>query len=122
MVHGFTFGSGPFLKEWAVHVYSNSRLETFETCPLKYKFKYLDRIQKSEEQTIEALVGTCVHQVLRKLYDDLLLSKLNSLDELLAYYRACWEERWKPEVKMVRTGLAPENYSDYGALCLRNYY
>ena len=27
-------------------VYSHSRLGTFETCPLQYKFSYLDKIER----------------------------------------------------------------------------
>ncbi len=30
--------------------YSYSRLATFEDCPLKYKFNYLDRIKREEEK------------------------------------------------------------------------
>lgn len=37
----------------AMPVYSHSRIETFETCPLKYKFKYVDGIRK-EEESVEA--------------------------------------------------------------------
>ena len=34
-------------------VYSHSRLSTFETCPLQYKLRYVDKIKK-EEEGIEA--------------------------------------------------------------------
>jgi RecB family exonuclease len=53
-------------------LYSHSQLETFENCPIKYKFRYIGKIRKPEEQSIEAFVGSCVHTTLQKLYDDLL--------------------------------------------------
>jgi putative RecB family exonuclease len=103
-------------------LYSHSQLETFQNCPLKYKFRYIDKIRKPEEQSIEAFVGSCVHSILQKLYDDLLLRKLNALEELLAHYRFVWERAYKPTIKIVRDDLTPENYFKYGEHCIRNYY
>lgn len=103
-------------------LYSHSQLQTFEDCPLRYKFLYIDKIRKPEEQTIETFVGSCVHDVLERLYKDLLRCKLNSLDDLLAYYRDVWEKEWAPTIKIVHEELAPEHYFDYGAKCIRNYY
>jgi len=105
-----------------VALYSHSQLQTFEDCPLRYKFLYIDKIRKPEEQTIETFVGSCVHDVLERLYRDLLRCKLNSFDDLLAYYRDVWEKEWAPTIKIVHEELAPEHYFDYGAKCIRNYY
>ena len=105
-----------------MRTYSYSQLGTFETCPLKFKWRYIDRIEKPEEENVEAFVGSRVHEVLQKLHNDLILSKLDSLEELLAHYRTQWQKEWKPRIKIVRPDLTPENYFDYGAQCLRNYY
>lgn len=51
-------------------IYSHSKLETFENCPLRYKFAYIDRI-KREEEGIEAFLGSRFHEVMEKLYKDL---------------------------------------------------
>lgn len=109
-------------RELAMRTYSHSQLEAFETCPLKYKWRYIDRIEKPEEETVEAFVGSRVHEALQKLYEDLGLAKIDSLEELLAHYRAQWQKEWKPTIKIVRPDFTPENYFDYGAQCLRNYY
>jgi putative RecB family exonuclease len=103
-------------------LYSHSRLQTFEDCPQKYKFKYIDKIEKPEEESIEAFVGSRVHDVLEKLYKDLQRCKLNSLDDLLVFYGKEWKKEWTPSIKIVNQGLTPENYFDYGAKCIRNYY
>jgi len=105
-----------------MRTYSYSQLGTFETCPLKFKWRYIDRIEKPEEENVEAFVGSRVHEVLQKLHNDLILSKLDSLEELLAHYRTLWQQSWKPSIKIVQPDLTPENYFDYGAQCLRNYY
>ena len=50
--------------------YSHSRINTFENCPLQYKFNYIEKIKRDEE-SIEAFVGSRFHEVMEKLYQDL---------------------------------------------------
>lgn len=102
--------------------YSHSRLQTFGDCPQKYKFKYMDEVEKPEEQNVEAFVGKRVHEALEKLYKDLVLEKLNSLDELLDFYRAEWKKNFSPSVRIIREGYTEEHYFKYGEKCIRNYY
>jgi putative RecB family exonuclease len=102
-------------------IYSYSRLETFEQCPQKFKFTYIDQIE-SEIEGIEAFMGSRVHEALYKLYFDLRHTKLNPLEEILAYYRGRWEEEWHPGVQILRDGLAPDHYRDLGEKCLSDYY
>ena len=102
-------------------VYSHSQLETFENCALKFKYRYIDKIEK-KEQGIEAFVGSRVHETLRKLYDGLLAQRLATIQELLDFYRQQWKKTWGPQVKIVRRGETAENYCQHGPLCIRNYY
>ena len=48
-------------------IYSHSRLSTFEQCALKFKFKYLDKVETDIEQTVEAFLGDFVHRALEKI-------------------------------------------------------
>ncbi|MBU1656572.1 MAG: PD-(D/E)XK nuclease family protein [Candidatus Omnitrophica bacterium] len=41
-------------------VYSYSRINTFKSCPMKFKFQYVDRI-KTDDKGIEAFMGSRVH-------------------------------------------------------------
>jgi putative RecB family exonuclease len=102
-------------------MYSNSRIESFEKCPRKYKFRYIDNI-RTETEGIEAFVGKRVHEALEKLYRDLKATKLNSLEELLAFYENAWEKNWHGKVTIVREGLNPAHYFAKGQQCLRDYY
>jgi putative RecB family exonuclease len=103
-------------------IYSHSRLATFENCPLKYKFQYIDKLKKPEEVTVEAFLGSRVHAVLEKLYKEQFFEKPNTLDDLIAFYQSAWEKNWTPQVRIVRKGLTQQHYFNYGVKCIRNYY
>lgn len=102
-------------------MYSNSRIETFEQCPRKYKFRYLENLRMDTEG-VEAFVGKRVHETLEKLYRDLKLTKLNPLEEILAFYEAAWEKNWHGKVQVVRPGITPGHYFALGKQCLADYY
>ena len=44
--------------------YSHSRLSCYENCPFQYKLKYVGRIKATLGTTIEAFVGSMVHDAL----------------------------------------------------------
>jgi putative RecB family exonuclease len=79
-------------------VYSHTQLALFEQCPQRYKFTYIDKLRKPEEQGAEAFVGSRVHENLEKLYDDLKYGKLDSLNELIAFYKSEWRRNWRPAI------------------------
>jgi putative RecB family exonuclease len=102
-------------------VYSYSRLESYENCPLKYKLQYVDRI-RTGRKSIEAFMGTLVHATLEKLYRDLRMSRLPSLDELSDYYLSRWEAAYGDDVFVVRDEYGPEDYRQTGLRCIQDYY
>ncbi|MFA4934762.1 MAG: PD-(D/E)XK nuclease family protein, partial [Candidatus Methanoperedens sp.] len=103
-------------------VYSHSRISTFENCPLQYRLKYVDKIKLDESETIEAFMGSRVHEALEKLYKDLRLSKTNTVDELLSFYDDNWKKNYSGDIRVVKEGYSPQNYRDTGAKCIREYY
>jgi len=64
-------------------IYSDSRLSMYEDCPFKYKLRYRDNIKRDIEG-VEGFLGSRVHETLKKCYDDLRLTRANSLSDLLA--------------------------------------
>jgi putative RecB family exonuclease len=102
-------------------MFSNSRIESFEQCPRKYKYRYIDNI-KTDREGIEAFVGKRVHETLEKLYRDLKFTKLNSLDELQRFYEEAWEKNWHGKVAVVRSGFTPAHYFAKGQRCIADYY
>lgn len=102
-------------------IYSASRLSTYESCPLKYKFRYIDKIT-SEEESIEAFLGSRVHEVLHKLYRDLRPGEDPSLADLLHHYHWQWGQHWHDQVKIVKRGYTDDHYKNIGKRCLEDYY
>jgi putative RecB family exonuclease len=60
-------------------IYSHSRLRCFEQCPARFKFQYIDKVETEEEQSVEAFLGSRVHETLEKLYRDMLHQKHDTL-------------------------------------------
>ena len=68
---------------------SYSAINTYLTCPQKYKFQEIDRIRTSKSR--EALFGTLIHNALQYMFQrDPLFP---TLDEVLAFYRAHWPQK-----------------------------
>jgi putative RecB family exonuclease len=103
-------------------IYSHSRISCFENCPFKYKLKYIDKAKPEIEQTIEAFLGSVVHNVMEKLYRDMKFHKLNTLEELLAFYNQVWKREWNSGILLVRKEYSPENYRSMGETYVQNYY
>jgi putative RecB family exonuclease len=102
-------------------VYSHSKLETYNQCPYKFKLKYVDKI-KVDFKTIEAFLGSRVHEVLEKLYSDLRYKKLNTLQELLDYYKQRWKDTWTEDIIIVKKEYSAEQYYEMGIDYIKNYY
>lgn len=101
-------------------IYSHSRLECFENCPLNFKFSYIDKI-KREEEGIEAFLGARFHEVMEKLYKDL-KCKTYSLKELLLYYETLWDKEWSDTVVITKKDRTAEDYKNIGRRCVEDYY
>ena len=105
----------------AVPVYSHSRLSTFEKCPLQFRYRYIDKI-KRDTQGIEAFLGIRVHETLEKVYRDVDMEKVPSLDEVLNFYRERWKAEYSERITIVKTEYDPAHYRSIGERCLADYY
>lgn len=103
-------------------LYSHSRLSTFQQCPLKFKYQYIDKVETEVEQTIEAFLGSMVHEVLEKAYKDMKFQKVNTLSELLDYYEELWEKNWTDGIVIVRKEYDVSNYKQMGVKFITDYY
>ena len=103
-------------------VYSHSRLQTYENCPLQFKYKYVERLEIKVEETIETFLGSRVHEALEKLYRDLRMTKKTSLEELISNYNQTWQKNWLDSILIVRKEYTPEHYHKVGERCLTDYY
>jgi len=102
--------------------FSHSRIGSYETCPLQYKYAYIDRIKVEVEDTVETFLGTRAHEALEKLYRDKKFEKLLTLKELLDYFNMRWKEEWKDSIIIVKKDYTQENYRKMGERYLTDYY
>ena len=103
-------------------LYSHSRLSCFEQCPYKFKLKYLDKVETEVEQSVEAFLGSRVHETLEKLYKDLEFHKVNSLEDLLCFLRSEWENHWSDDIVIVREEYGKTNYLSMAEQYITDYY
>ena len=101
-------------------IYSHSKLKCFETCPLQYKFSYIDKI-KREEEGVEAFLGSRFHETMERLYKDL-KCKVYSLEELLGFYNAQWDKEWTDNVVITKKDRTAQDYKNIGEKCIEDYY
>ncbi len=102
-------------------VYSHSRLSSFETCPLQYRFRYIDRI-KREVEGIETFLGRTVHETLLALYSDRDRARSAGAAAYVGHFRDLWRRRMPPNVRIVRPGMSADDYRAVGERCVETFY
>jgi putative RecB family exonuclease len=102
-------------------VYSISRVATFDDCRLRYKYQYVDRL-KAERETIEAYMGSRVHEALQELYGFVRNGVVKPREWLLDTYEGLWDKNLTAAVKVVRAEYGPDDYRRKGRKCLEDYY
>ena len=102
--------------------YSHSKLGTFQQCRYKYKLQYIDKVKVDVPDTVETFMGKLVHETLEKLYKDLKYQKLNSKEELLAFFESLWNEQWTDNVLIVKKEYTSENYKEMGKKFIVEYF
>ena len=102
--------------------YSHSKLSTFEQCPLKFKYRYIDKIIPEIKKTIEAHLGTCVHSALEWIYTKVKKNHIPSLDEIIVYFSKKWQETYTPDIVIIKEDLTQKDYFNNGINFLVTYY
>ncbi len=103
-------------------VYSHSKLNTYEQCPLKYKYRYIDKRKPDIEQTIESHLGKAVHDTLELIYNEAQQNRILTIQEIITYYAENWKENYSENFLIVKSGLTPKDYFNMGVEFLVNYY
>ncbi len=103
-------------------IYSYSRLSTFEKCPLKFKFQYIDRLEPDIKETIEGFLGHKVHETLQWIYEEVAIGRIIKLDEAINNYISNWNRDFNKEIKIVKEELNAEHYFNQGIKFLIDYF
>ena len=120
--------------------FSYSRINTYKSCPQRYKINYIDKVYKNSE-SIEAFMGKRVHEVIEWLSNkNKELGGFCTVDFLLDKYNIIWEESWHDNIYLAQQKyriIKKKNrkfkdyisldrnkqiFKDIGAKCLVNYY
>jgi putative RecB family exonuclease len=110
------------IREEPMTLFSHSRLNTYENCPLKYKYQYVTRPDIEKRDSIEAFMGSRCHESLEKLYKLLINRKMMTREQLLDDFKQRWEKNWKENIYIVRKDLSAEDYFEQGIFSLEHYY
>jgi len=104
-------------------LYSHSRLEAFKKCPRQYYYRYIEKTSTPYEG-VEAYMGTQVHSVLEKVYEELGKGHLMSFSTASNYLDHYFDDKWHSDIYIVRKrdGLDRDYYKNLGQTCLKNYY
>ena len=102
--------------------FSHSKIKTFESCPLKYKFNYIDKIKVEIENTVEAFMGSVVHKALEKLYRDLMFDKTDELKDIIEFYKKEWKNDWSDAIKITKPDYQEKDYMLMGEKYIKDYY
>lgn len=103
-------------------VYSHSKLETFEKCKLKFKYRYIDKIIPEIPKSIEAHLGTIIHETLEWLYIEVMKGVIPTIDEAILYYSEKWIEQYTQNMLIVNKSMTEKDYFNKGINFLIDYY
>jgi RecB family exonuclease len=108
---------------------SYSALDTYQTCPLKYKYQYVDKIK--EPKSKEAVFGTLLHSVLHYVHSPALLAP--SLEDAVNFFSQNWNtDVWENEleeraafsqgVRMIQSYYAKNDPKDFTVVDLESRF
>ncbi|MBI4345342.1 MAG: PD-(D/E)XK nuclease family protein [Elusimicrobia bacterium] len=100
--------------------FSPSSLESYRSCPLKFKYAYLDHLRR-KPSTVEAVLGTSVHRALEEVYLARMKGRVLPLEEAISVYELEWARAFQKEVRFIAGGN-PADYHRLGRECLERYW
>lgn len=103
-------------------IYSHSKIETFEQCKLKFKYRYIDKIIPEIAKSIEAHLGSMVHETLEWLYVKVMEKKTPQINDIIAFYSEMWQKQYSPDMPIFNKTLTAKDYFNRGVEFLVNYY
>ena len=112
------FGREPKKTSKGLLSFSYSKMSMYEECPLKYKFKYIDKIK--EEPKYYFAFGNSIHHALEFLYA-VKAPPFPGIDELLTAFKKDWGLKSYLEKGYKDPLRADEDYQK-GLEMLKNYY
>jgi hypothetical protein len=93
-----------------MRIHSHSSLGSFEKCPRQYWYQYIGKPPVEKVDTIEAFLGSRVHETLETLYRLHFRGRTLSIDETLEVFESVWAKEWSDNIHIVSEELTAEDY------------
>ena len=102
--------------------YSYSKLDSFNNCPLRFRFIYIDQIKKDDE-SIQAFFGKIIHSCLEWIYIQKIDNNVSyfSLDQIINKFKEYWDDRWHSKIRLFQF-RHPKKLSDFISQRKMDYY
>ena len=100
-------------------VYSFSQIQTYLQCPLKYKFRYVDKIIPEFEENLHLILWTEVHSALEWLYNQVNNFKIPKLEEVQQFFIKNFLEKAE-KIQAPQEDI--ETFLTRGKIYLENFY
>jgi putative RecB family exonuclease len=97
-------------------------MSAFENCPRRYAFKYVEKPPIEELQSVEAFMGSSVHETLEELYKAVQMERTPKWEETRDFYEAYWDKNWTDDIRIVRPEYSGDDYRNVGRRCLQDYF
>jgi putative RecB family exonuclease len=97
--------------------FSFSRITTFEQCPRRYRYRYLDGVREAF-RGVEAFMGQQVHAAIEWMHTERMAGRRPTSAEAVSFYCECWDRDLAAEgarVRVIRKGMEVESYRRRGA-------
>ena len=103
-------------------IFSHSRLKTFENCPRKFAFQYIEKPDIERRDSVEAFMGTAVHNTLENLYKSIMMERVPKWEETRDFYEDFWAKNWRDDILIVHKQFSADDYRNVGRRCLQDYF
>ncbi|MFQ6009417.1 MAG: RecB family exonuclease, partial [Candidatus Zixiibacteriota bacterium] len=103
-------------------IYSHTALNTFRTCPRKFKFQYVEKVEVPKKLTADTYMGNAVHRVLAILYklgEDGIVYPIN---DMIASYEQQWEKVDREYITLTDEYHTVDDYIRLGREMLVRHY
>lgn len=101
--------------------FSPSKLSTYQNCPKKYQYRYVDRISR-KRKTPETVLGVAVHAAFEELHGLVNGGKLPTLAEVQAVFAGNFDSEWDETVKLRDERFSKDDWRRVGLDCVKTYY
>ncbi len=104
--------------------FSFSRVTTFEQCPRRYRYRYLDGVREAF-QSVEAFMGQQVHATVEWLYNQRMAGHEHAVEAAVGRYCTEFDKAHfasQPVVRVIRDDMAVEHYRRSGAEMLADFH